>query len=437
VALKPPRRAAPEPDGSARDERGLINRLIADKYIVRSIIGSGGVGTVYEAIDRTLRRSVAIKVPMRSANEIVIKRFLREGRAGAAIAHPNVCALYDFGPLDDGTPFLVMERLFGETLADRLERERTLPLLDTATIMVQVLAGLGAAHSRGIVHRDMKPENIFLCRPAGGESIVKVLDFGASKLDRFSPAGEDHLEDLTATGFAVGTPYYMAPEQARGARELDGRLDIFACGTIVYEVLTGVRPFEGKHFKEVFTAITEANPTPARVVNPELPRAVDEVLKRAMARRPDDRYPSAEAFARAMESLKLATRSPMESASDEPTTERLAYLRQRFHELSVLYRRKGEDGRKKVRAPSNTAVPTNKRASVDIPIFFDDEEPVMAPAKSPAVVPRLDEDDDMEETQRRDLSDAAAFGPPASRFPSSRPPPPAPPVSGARRRTRR
>ena len=351
--------------GAPRDERGLVGKVIGGKFHVRSMIGSGGVGNVYEAIDRTMRRTVAIKVPNRGASEVVIKRFLREGRAGAAIAHPNVCAFYDVGPLEDGVPFLVMERLFGETLADLLEREGRMSLYQMAIIMSQALSGLGAAHARGIVHRDMKPENIFVCRPAGGEQIVKVLDFGASKLDRFSVPREDDLEDLTATGFAVGTPYYMSPEQARGERELDGRVDIFACGIILYESLTGVRPFEGKNFQEVFAKIVAAEYVPARQLVPELPRVVDEILSHALARKREDRFPSAESFARAVEGLKILTPTPSEPpAPEEPSTERLAYLRQRFHELSVLYRSKGPPPKGDKRPPGGS--------SLDIPIFFDE-----------------------------------------------------------------
>jgi len=360
--------------------------VLAGKYLVRSIIGSGGVGTVYEAIDRALRRTVAIKVPHKTASEIILQRFLREGRAGAAIAHPNVCALHDVGPLDDGTPFLVMERLFGDTLADRLEREPKQELAAVITIMTQVLAGLHAAHAQGIVHRDMKPENIFVCRPVGGEALVKVLDFGASKLDGFLLSEDDSLDALTATGYAVGTPYYMAPEQARGEVDPDGRLDVFACGTIIYESLTGVRPFEGNHFSEIFRAIAAANPEPIRNLEPALPEALGTVLARAMAPFREDRYPTAGAFSRALESLKHAT-SESRPQVEEPTSERLAYLRQRFHELAVLYR-KGSSAtvRPPGPMPPAAAIGGMGDGSTEIPVFFDDEA---APASMPT--PSLDD----------------------------------------------
>ncbi|WP_394842760.1 serine/threonine protein kinase [Pendulispora brunnea] len=378
MVSRPPRLPSLESDEVSRDERGLINKVLAGKYLVRSIIGSGGVGTVYEAIDRALRRTVAIKVPHKTATDVILQRFLREGRAGAAIAHPNVCALFDVGPLEDGTPFLVMERLFGDTLADRLEKQPKLDLPSVITIMTQVLSGLHAAHAQGIVHRDMKPENIFVCRPVGGEALVKVLDFGASKLDGFLLSEDEGLDALTATGYAVGTPYYMAPEQARGEMDPDGRLDIFACGTIIYEALTGVRPFEGNHFSEIFKAIAAANPKPIRSIDPSLPEALTKVLARAMAPQRESRYPTAGAFSRALESLKHAT-ADSKPQPEEPTSERLAYLRQRFHELAVLYR-KGSSG--SGQAASGVRSPPAGDGSAEIPVFFDEESP-----SSPSYVP--------------------------------------------------
>ncbi|WP_394822160.1 serine/threonine-protein kinase [Pendulispora albinea] len=393
MVSRPPRLPSLESDHVPRDERSLINKVLAGKYLVRSIIGSGGVGTVYEAIDRTLRRTVAIKVPHKTASDVILQRFLREGRAGAAIAHPNVCALYDVGPLDDGTPFLVMERLFGDTLADRLERTPKLELSALITMMTQVLSGLHAAHAQGIVHRDMKPENIFVCRPVGGEALVKVLDFGASKLDGFLLSDDDNLDALTATGYAVGTPYYMAPEQARGERDPDGRLDIFACGTIIYEALTGVRPFEGNHFSEIFKSIAAADPKPIRSLEPSLPESITPVLARAMAPSRDARYPTAGAFARALESLKHATSESSPQVREEPTSERLAYLRQRFHELAVLYRKGSSSGSSSSKSGSgggggraspsvSPSSPPGEASSTEIPVFFDEESSPSSPAST-------------------------------------------------------
>jgi len=346
------------------DERGLIGAFIERRFLVGEIIGSGGAGIVYAAQDTAFRRHVAIKVPLLKSNApaILIKRFLREGRAGSAIAHPNVCALFHVGPLPDGTPFLVMERLYGETLADRLAREQRMSMRDAVNIMIQVLAGLQASHRRAIVHRDLKPGNIFLCEPAGPEGFPKILDFGASKMmlarPRADPSDDELEEDLTATGFAVGTPYYMAPEQLRGDRSLDERADIFACGVIFYEMVTGLRPFEGRRVQEVFTKIIAAEPTPPHELNPAVPHELHEVLLGAITRRADDRYPHVEAFAEALDGLRVS-----EPHIPAPLPrESLDHLRERYHELAVLYRRS-----------SKPPPPVAHTTHVDVPAFSEDD----------------------------------------------------------------
>jgi serine/threonine protein kinase len=321
--------------------------MVAGKYFVRAVVGMGGNGSVYEAEDSAMRRSVAMKVPAIGQPDTVQRRFLREGRAGAAIAHPNVCALYDLGTLPDGTPFIVMERMIGETLADRLEKEKKLPLAVTLNLMVQVLSGLSAAHRGGIFHRDVKPSNIFIVEAPGYEAHAKIFDFGASKLAS-AHFEEDELQDLTQVGFAVGTPFYMAPEQIRGVRDLDGRVDIFACGVILYEMLTGRRPFVGANPRELFTRVISADYEPIRQREPTLPRAIDAVLARVLISNRDARYPTAEAFAHALETLKLPVPTPlMLPVEAELQADRLQHLRQRFHELAALHR-----------APRNTPPPT-------------------------------------------------------------------------------
>lgn len=288
---------------------------------------------VYEADDLLLKRLVAIKVPSQGDTEM-LKRFLREGRAGAAVVHRNVCSLYDFGKLEDGTPFLVLERLLGHTLDHHLEAGK-MPLRQVIDLLLQVLAGLGAAHARGITHRDMKPANIFLVQPSG---IAKILDFGTSKLSSSHFDEEDELETLTQIGFAVGTPYYMAPEQAQGFRDLDGRVDLYACGIIFYELVAGRKPFDAKTAKELFSLIVKGTFAPARQFAPELHPDVDVVIARAIARDYRRRFPTTEELSVALERLKVHAGPVAEpSASSEPNA-RLAHLQQRFHELTVLHR---------------------------------------------------------------------------------------------------
>jgi serine/threonine-protein kinase len=266
------------------------------------------MGTVYGGHDLTLGRPVAIKV-LRSSlknQEQAYQRFLREARMGAALAHANVCGVHDLGALPDGTPYLVMEHLVGEELGDRIAREGALPFDDAIEILSQMLAGLGAAHAKGIVHRDIKPENVFLVGRSDGsarELVVKLLDFGVAKVLTAAEEEEERLH-LTRTGMVMGTPSYMAPEQARGDRTFDARVDIYACGVIFYEALTGRRPFVGANHNALMLKILTETPRPARDHRPAMPAGFDEVIATAMHRETELRYATARDFQAAIESLR-------------------------------------------------------------------------------------------------------------------------------------
>jgi serine/threonine protein kinase len=274
---------------------------------VRSVLGEGGMGTVFEAEHITLGRSVAVKVlhASQAAKKDAIRRFHQEARAAGAIGHPNICGVIDLGTLDDGSPYIVMERLLGETLADRVAAEAGLPFEDVIDILIQVLSGLVAAHQQQIVHRDIKPENIFLTERAGCPPLVKLLDFGVSKMTGV-PTGSARQEDLalTRTGMVMGTPYYMAPEQARGERDLDARVDLYACGVILYEALTGRRPFTASNYNALLVQIVSTTPRPASELRPALPAAFEAVISKAMARRREDRYATAAEFQRDLQALR-------------------------------------------------------------------------------------------------------------------------------------
>ncbi len=266
------------------------------RYIVVRHIGSGGMGDVYEARHVDLDKRVALKT-LRIAhglNEEIVRRFQREGRAASRIRHPNVVDVSDVG-VADGVPFLVMEYLEGVDLGARIASLRSAPVEQTVDIMLPVVAALAAAHDEQIVHRDMKPENIFLARTRDGHEVPKVLDFGISKV--VEPPG---TLALTNTGAILGTPYYMSPEQAQKSNSVDARSDQYSVGVILYECATGKRPFEGETLFELIHALVIGDLAPPRQLRPDLPEGFDAVIVRAMARVPADRFPSMRALGAAL-----------------------------------------------------------------------------------------------------------------------------------------
>ncbi|HSO36291.1 MAG TPA: serine/threonine-protein kinase, partial [Labilithrix sp.] len=313
LAARPAARPATATLAPTRNlQQDLIGRAVSDRYMIRGVLGEGGMGTVYEAEHIGLGRQVAIKVlnPSQAKKRVAVKRFQQEARAAGAIGHPNICEVYDLGLLDDGSPYLVMEKLIGTTLADRISREGGLPFDEIADVMVQVLSGLIAAHDKGIVHRDIKPENIFLARRVGCPPIVKILDFGVSKMMPQFQGGDEQL-DLTRTGMVMGTPYYMSPEQARGERNLDGRVDVYACGVMMYESIVGKRPFLAPNYNALLLSIINTVPRSLREVRPATPPAFETIVGRMMAKARDDRYPTANAVLRDIQALPIAAAARM------------------------------------------------------------------------------------------------------------------------------
>ncbi len=282
----------------------MIGRVIGDRYGVTALIGEGGMGEVYEAEHLAIGRLVAVKVlnPTRAQDREAISRLRHEARVAGTLGHPNICAIYDMGRLDDGSPYLVMERLHGETLAQRLLREARLPIEDLIDVMVQVLSALAAAHQRGIIHRDLKPDNIFLSRREGMRPIPKLLDFGISK----SEDVEETMADLTGQTVAAGTPFYMAPEQARGDRGLDHRIDLWATGVILYECLSGQRPFDARNYNALLVQILSSTPRALHEIVPDVPTGLELVVERALGKSPEDRYQSALEVQAALRAVNLA-----------------------------------------------------------------------------------------------------------------------------------
>jgi serine/threonine-protein kinase len=268
-----------------------VGAELGGRYRIVRLLGEGGMGAVYEAEHTTLGRRVAIKVLHDHVARLAdaVMRFSREARAAAEIGHPSIVEISDTG-VHRGLPFLVMELLHGETLADRLSRPEPVSPTESCRIIGHVLSALASAHAKGIIHRDLKPENVFLV--AGeGRSPVKLLDFGISKFRR---SGQT-LQQTTQEGIPIGTPAYMAPEQWMGRKDIDGRADIFAVGVMLYELLTGCLPYEGANQSELFLEIVRGSNTPEAPSSLErdLPAALDRVVLRALDRERDGRFPSA------------------------------------------------------------------------------------------------------------------------------------------------
>lgn len=272
-------------------QSGMIGRVIGERYRMTALLGEGGMGEVYEAEHLAIGRLVAIKVlnPERAQDQEAISRLRHEARVAGTLGHPNICAVYDMGHLEDGSPYLVMERLHGETLAQRLLRETRLRGNDLIDVMVQVLSALAVAHQRGIVHRDLKPDNIFLSQREGMRPVPKLLDFGIAK----SEDVEETMADVSSQTVAAGTPFYMAPEQARGDRRLDHRVDLWATGIILYECLSGQRPFDARNYNALLVQIQSAAPRALREVQPDVPAGLARIVERSLRKAPEERFQSA------------------------------------------------------------------------------------------------------------------------------------------------
>ena len=266
-----------------------VGKTAGGKYRLVRLLGSGGMGEVYEAQHSIVGRRFAIKFlhPLLASNSEVVARFQREAQAAGSLENENIAAVVDAGTSDDGAPYLVMEYLEGEDLAHLLVRGGPLSAPRSTYIVIQACRGLAAAHGRGIVHRDLKPENLFICRRNDGSDLVKILDFGIAKLHT-GGAGAG----LTQTGTTIGTPYYMSLEQARGAKEVDHRTDIYALGVILYEILSGTKPHPGESYNEILYHVLTQEPARLDSIRPGLPSGLSAVVEKAMACEAGDRYAS-------------------------------------------------------------------------------------------------------------------------------------------------
>jgi serine/threonine protein kinase len=278
-----------------------IGDVIDERYRIEEVLGAGGMGIVFGALHVSTGRKVALKwmlsrgLPRSSRErESASQRFVREAQATGRIRHDNVVDVYDAGT-DKDAPYLVMERLEGETLRARMERG---PMAwdEALSLLLPIMHGVSAAHREGVVHRDLKPDNVFLANTTSGQMVPKVLDFGISRL-RVPDASEP---SLTRTGTMIGTPAYMPLEQLRGEGNIDERVDVYALGVVLYEMLTGSRPYVARNAADFAALIASAQPVALSTHRPELRGAREAAVMKALARSPADRFASVDSLAEAL-----------------------------------------------------------------------------------------------------------------------------------------
>jgi tRNA A-37 threonylcarbamoyl transferase component Bud32 len=275
------------------------------KFQIRRELGRGAMGVVYEGYDPMIERVVALKT-IRAENlqgedaADQLARFRREAQAAGRLTHPNIVAIYDFGE-DDGTTFIAMEFVKGRELRDILERGERLPMAEIVRIMDQLLEALAHAHRNGVVHRDIKPANIIIL----ADGTAKVADFGIARVE---------ASNLTQVGTVMGTPSYMSPEQFMG-QTVDGRSDLFSAGVILYQLLTGEKPFTGS-VTTIMHKVLQEQPLAPSTLNVQVPRAFDDVIRRALAKRPDERYATAREFAEAIRAAAATTDAAAPAAGE-------------------------------------------------------------------------------------------------------------------------
>ena len=282
---------------------GLVGTVLEGAYRITRLIGEGGMGAVYEAVQLRLNKRVAVKVMARhlAADREALARFYREAEITSRLGHPHLVGVVDFGQAESGEPYLVMEYLEGEDLHHRLRRVGHMPIETVARVVRQTASALSAAHGQDIVHRDLKPGNIFLLEIPGEPEFVKVLDFGISKM----MVAQTRLTNQKAT---LGTPLYMSPEQATGQVEkVDHHVDQWALACIAWEMLLGRPPFVAEDVTTLMFQIIKMDPHPLTPRVPGLPLAVEQELRRALSKRPEERFSSIRNFSRAFQAAALGS----------------------------------------------------------------------------------------------------------------------------------
>jgi serine/threonine-protein kinase len=365
-----------------------VDTIIDGKYRIDGIIGVGGMGVVYRAEHTKIARQVALKMllPEYIVYPDLVARVEREARTAGQIEHPNVVSIVDLGSTADHGPYIAMELLRGAELATVVEKAGgNLDPAEAVDIMRQALAGLEAAHKRGVIHRDLKPENIFLATLDDGSRVVKVLDFGISKL-----RDDSQLNSLTRTGTVMGTPQFMAPEQAAGARDQDVRIDLYACGAVLYAVLCNGLPYEAENYNLLINEILNKPPIPILARNPKLDPRLAAIVMKSIAKRPEHRYQTARAMSDALahwydnrntpyvpERVLTTPAPPARTRASEPAL-------QASSPRQSIDPRFGAGAREVARRAPQAITPFGEALSPDDPAYVDQAEATMV---VPTVLP--------------------------------------------------
>jgi serine/threonine protein kinase len=395
-----------------------VGTVIDGKFRIDGIIGVGGMGVVYRAEQTNIARKLAIKMllPEYIVYPDLVARVQREARTAGQIEHPNVVTIVDLGSTPEQGPYIAMELLRGAELATVVEKAGgNLDPAEAVDIMRQVLAGLEAAHKCGVIHRDLKPENIFLASLDDGSRVVKVLDFGISKL-----RDDSQLNSLTRTGTVMGTPQFMAPEQAAGARGQDVRIDLYACGAVLYAILCNGLPFEAENYNLLISEILNKPPIPILARDPTLDPRLAAVVMKAIAKKPEQRYQTARAMSDALAQWYDNRNSPIERVHTVPAP--AARGRVSDAAIQVVGARQsvnpklGAGAREAPRLPPQQAL-----ARGDGPLSPDDPD-YLDPSEATVVVPTV-LPDGLVEDDFDDLEPVAPPPPPRGSRPSAPRPP--------------
>ncbi len=294
-----------------------IGEVVADKYRMDEKLGEGGMAVIFGAHHTLLDKPIAVKILSPDLPRLpqVVDRFLTEARAAARVDSPHVARVMDVGTLENGLPYMVMERLDGCDLEELLRLEKQLSIGDAVDYVLQALQGLAHAHTLGVVHRDLKPANIFLAHQADGTSIIKILDFGIAKLDTQTR--------ITGHGQAVGSPTYMSPEHIRNSEHIDHRTDIWAMGVVLYELVTGKPPIEEDGVGETLAAVLNKKAKPPSTIRPEIPPALDAAIMKCLEHDPDDRWADVSQLAHAIAPFGTGACAALEESIEQTLRQQL------------------------------------------------------------------------------------------------------------------